>query len=102
MSAWTASLALLLLAAAAVELTARWWLRHRSAYYVFPPGLRIRMQPDPRISASIEPSVRFEVNGDGERGEGVPRPADGGLYRLLVAGGSQPEGYVLDQETSWP
>lgn len=101
MSAWILYLAVLPLAALAAELAARWWLRHRSAYYVFPPGLRIRMQPDPRISASIEPIVRFEVNRDGERGDEVPRAADP-LYRILVAGGSQPEGYVLDQHTSWP
>jgi lysophospholipase L1-like esterase len=47
--------------------------------------------------------VRFEINGDGERGDEVPHadPA-GGLYRILVAGGSQPEGFLLDQHTSWP
>ena len=101
MNAWMFSLALLLLAAFAVELGARWWLRHRSGYYVFPPGMRVRMQPDPKISASIEPTVRFEVNSDGERGAEVPRTT-GALYRVLVAGGSQPEGYVLDQDTSWP
>jgi lysophospholipase L1-like esterase len=31
----------------------------------------------------------------------VPRGRDG-LYRVLVAGGSQPEGYLLDQDSSWP
>ena len=25
-----------------------------------------------------------------------------GLYRVLVAGGSQPEGFLLDQDTAWP
>jgi lysophospholipase L1-like esterase len=41
------------------------------------------------------------VNRDGERGDEVPRQVDG-LYRVLVAGGSQPEGYLLNQEASWP
>ena len=27
------------------ELTARWWIRHRTGYFVFPPGLRIRHHP---------------------------------------------------------
>ena len=103
MSAWIFAAAAVLLVAVVAELAARWWLRHRSAYYVFPPGLRIRMQPDPKISAYLEPTVRFEINRDGERGDDVPRRrAAGTLYRVLVAGGSQPEGYVLDQDTSWP
>ena len=25
-----------------------------------------------------------------------------GLYRVLVGGGSQPEGFFLDQDTAWP
>jgi len=103
MSAWILASVLLLLVAVVSELAARGWLRHHSAYYVFPPGLRIRMQPDPKISAYLEPTVRFEVNSDGERGDDVPRGRLAGpLYRVLVAGGSQPEGYVLDQDTSWP
>src|SRR5438105_4816714 len=61
------------------------------------------MQPDPEISPHLEPTVRVEVNRDGERGEDLPRRRpDGAFYRVLVAGGSQPEGYLLDQDTSWP
>jgi lysophospholipase L1-like esterase len=90
-----------LLGAAVVELVARWWLRHRTHYYVLPPGLRLRLQPDPEIFPELERVVRFEVNSDGERGPDVPRPGPG-LCRMLVVGGSQPEGYLLDQETAWP
>jgi lysophospholipase L1-like esterase len=43
------------------------------------------------------------VNRDGERGDDPPRVAAGEtLYRVLVVGGSQPEGYLLDQDRSWP
>jgi lysophospholipase L1-like esterase len=90
-----------LLIAAVAELSARWWLRHRSRYYVFPPGLRIRVYPEPNIFPDLERETRFEVNSDGERGDELPRSTEG-LYRVLVGGGSQPEGFFLDQDTAWP
>lgn len=90
-----------LLGGTAVELAARWWIHRRSAYYVLPPGLRLRLEPDPDVLPQLEPVVRFDVNGEGERGDELPRSVDG-LCRMLVAGGSQPEGYLLDQHTSWP
>jgi lysophospholipase L1-like esterase len=92
-----------LLLAVALELVARWWLRHRGLYYVFPPGLRLHLRPDHDVFPQVEPLIRFEVNSEGERGDEVPRLRSGAsLYRVLVAGGSQPEGYFLDQATSWP
>ena len=87
--------------AAAIELAARWWLRHRTHYYVLPPGLRLRLRPDPAVFPQLESDVRFEVNRDGERGDEPPR-SGAGLCRILVLGGSQPEGYLLDQDTAWP
>src|SRR5437870_6998435 len=102
-SLWVLASVVLLLLAVAAELAARWWLRHRSLYYVFPPGLRLRLHPDPEVFPQLEPLVRFEVNRHGERGGEVPRVRSGArLYRALVAGGSQPEGYLLDQDSSWP
>jgi lysophospholipase L1-like esterase len=94
---------LLSLAVGVAELAARWWLRVESAYYVLPPGLRLRLQIDRDSFPELEPVVRFDVNSDGERGNEVPRLGPGeSLYRVLVVGGSQPEGYLLDQDTSWP
>jgi lysophospholipase L1-like esterase len=85
------------------EPAARWWLRHRSEYYVFPPGVRLRLHLDREVFPELEAVVRFDVNSDGERGSEVPRTRRGEtLYRVLVVGGSQPEGYLLDQDTSWP
>ena len=90
-------------AAVAVELGARSWIRRARAYYVFPPGQRLRLYIDREAFPELEPVVRFDVNGDGERGADVPALARGeSLYRVLVVGGSQPEGYLLDQDTSWP
>lgn len=97
---WAAgSTGVLLLLGVAVELAARWAIR-RSGYYVLPPGLRNHLAPDAEVFPNLERFVRFEVNREGERGDAVP--ACRGLYRILVAGGSQPEGYLLDQETNWP
>ena len=92
-----------LLAAVLAEGLARWWLRHRSSYYVFNPGLRLRLHPHPSLLSQLEPVIRFEVNREGERGPELPRRRrTERLYRILVAGGSQPEGYLLDQDTTWP
>ncbi|MCC7416177.1 MAG: hypothetical protein IT176_03475 [Acidobacteria bacterium] len=83
------------------ELAARRWIRRRRVYYVWPPGLRLRISPDRRVCSTFERTTRFEVNADGERGGALPRHCTG-LYRILVAGGSQAEGYLLDQDTAWP
>ena len=100
---WVLAPAGLLLPAVMAELLARWWLRHRSRYYVFPPGLRLLLRPDRAVFPQLEPSIRFEINREGERGGELPRLRRGEtLCRILVAGGSQPEGYMLDQDTSWP
>ena len=95
--------AVLLTLPVVAELAARWWLRFEGAYYVFPPGLRLLSYLDRDTFPELEPVVRFEVNRDGERGDDPPRVAAGEtLYRVLVVGGSQPEGYLLDQDRSWP
>jgi lysophospholipase L1-like esterase len=96
-----AAITVVLITAVAAELAARWWLRHRNQYYVCPPGQRNRAYPDPDVFPQLERVARFEVNSDGERGDEVPRSADG-LYRVLVGGGSMPEGFLLDQDTTWP
>ena len=100
--AWVAVTALLLLVALPLlEFGARWWIRHRSRYYVFLPGWRARLHLAGDVFPGFPPITRFEINGDGERGDEAPRLA-GGLYRVLVAGGSQPEGAFLDQDATWP
>jgi hypothetical protein len=87
--------------AIATELGARWWIRRRTGYYVLPPGLRLHIENDVETLPQLERYARFEVNSDGERGREAPRETVG-TYRILVGGGSQPEGYLLDQHTSWP
>ena len=90
-----------LLAAGAVELAARWLLRRDRKYYVWAPYYRREFDVDPRVCGNLPRHVRFYANSDGDRGEEAPR--DGGrVYRILVAGGSAPECYVLDHEDAWP
>ena len=85
----------------AAELGARWWLRRRSRYYVWPPGSRTGMRVDPVACPELEPVVRFDINAAGERGAELPE-RDDGVCRILVAGGSAVECFMLDQPTSWP
>jgi lysophospholipase L1-like esterase len=84
-----------------VEVSCRSWVRRRSHYYVWPPGTRLESRLDSEVFPQLEPRVRFEINADGERGADVPVDADR-LYRVLVAGGSAVECFMLDQPTSWP
>ena len=99
---WIAAIALALsLLAVATEVGVRRWLRRFGGYYVWSPGLRLHLHPDPEVFPGFERRARIEINADGERGDAVPR-ADGGLYRILVAGGSPVECALLDQPTSWP
>jgi hypothetical protein len=81
------------------ELATRWWMRRRTRYCVWSPGMRLDMRQD--LFPGLEARFRFEVNADGERGSDV-RGAGDGLYRILVAGGSSVECYALDQPTTWP
>lgn len=87
-------------AAAAAELAARWWIRHRTRHHVWAPGLRLDLRQATEVFPQVERQVRFEVNGDGERG-GPVRRDEPGLFRTLVAGGSAVECLALDQTTSW-
>ena len=85
----------------AAEVAARLWIRLRAAYYVWPPGLRLHLQPDPAVLPTLERTARLYVNSDGERGDEFPRRGRP-PYRVLVVGGSVPEGLFLDQDSTWP
>ena len=91
----------LLLLAAAFELAARQWIRRKGEYFVLPPGLRQQLMIDTETFPELEAEVRFDVNSDGERGDDLPSDTRG-LYRILVGGGSQSEGLLLDQHSYWP
>jgi lysophospholipase L1-like esterase len=86
---------------AASELAARAAWRAGRGYFVWRPRERTHMQLDRAALPSLEARVRFEINSEGERGDELPADRRG-LFRVLVAGGSAAEGYMLDQPSSWP
>jgi len=83
------------------EASCRRWIRRRSPYYVWPPGARIEIRPDPVSFPELDRRARFHVNADGERG-GEVADHEGGLYRIVTAGGSAVECFALDQPVTWP
>jgi lysophospholipase L1-like esterase len=97
----SAVLAGLVLMVLAVEAGCRAWIRWRSRYYVWPPRMREEMRLASEVFPELDPSVRFDINRDGERGNDVPRDREG-LFRVLATGGSAVECFALDQPKSWP
>jgi len=85
----------------AIELVSRWWLRQRSRYAVWPPHMRQEIRLARDVFPELEPTVRFDINSDGERGNEAPSDKHG-LYRVLATGGSAVECFALDQPSSWP
>ena len=83
------------------ELGSRLWIRRFSGFYVFLPGWKVDVRVDEATFPELERHARFEVNADGERGGDVRRGRPG-LYRVLVAGGSPAENFLIDQPVSWP
>jgi len=83
------------------ELVTRWWIRRRSRYCVWSPGMRLEVRQHAGLFPELERRVRFEINADGERGGEAPGD-DAGVFRVLTVGGSSVECYALDQPTSWP
>ena len=83
------------------ELFARRAVRGRGDYRVWTPHRRIEMRVDPEVLPGLEERVRFQVNRDGERGDETPDDWSD-TYRVLVAGGSAAECYLLDQRRAWP
>jgi hypothetical protein len=88
------------LAAVGAELIARGILR-RSKRYALVPHARSEFQLDLSELPQLEPLVRTAINAEGERGGELPS-RDRRTFRVLVAGGSAAECYMLDQEAAWP
>lgn len=82
------------------ELTARAWRRSKGDF-VWRPFERTLMHLDREALPNLPALVRFEINCDGERG-GKPPGSTESVWRVLVAGGSAAECYLLDQADSWP
>jgi len=79
------------------ELGARSWLRRGDRWYVHQPYSRRRFTIATDILPQLPGEARFEANADGERGGPVPTDP-GSVLRVLVAGGSAAECFLLDQD----
>ncbi len=91
----------LAVAGAAAELLARLGLARHGRVFVHHPYARRRSELSQDALPDMPPKVRFASNGDGERAGPVPADPEGTL-RVLVAGGSAAECFMLDQDTTWP
>ena len=69
--------------------------------FVHRPHARRRFLVSRDALPAMPSTVRFESNADGERAGPVPTDPEGTL-RVLVAGGSAAECYMLDQDVTWP
>jgi hypothetical protein len=83
------------------ELAARRWIRRQADYFVQLPGLQLQLNVDEETFPRLERVVRFSINRIGERSDDPPGSTTG-LYHVLYTGGSQPEGYMVDQESTSP
>lgn len=84
---------------ALAELAAR--LRYRRLpYRVFSPYTCQRLFLADGTHPGLHSPVHWEINELGERG-GPPLARRADVYRVLAAGGSAAEGYLLDQPVSW-
>jgi lysophospholipase L1-like esterase len=100
---WLGLAAVLPAAFVAAELSARRFLRRRCAAWVLEPYSMQVLELDRDTLPDLEPEVRIRVNRDGARGAPPPSPVAGErVLRVLVAGGSAAECYLLDQGTQWP
>jgi lysophospholipase L1-like esterase len=90
----------LVLATPVAEMIARIWLA-RGGYFPFVPYMRQRFQLDQEVLPDLPSPTRLEINSRGERGSEPPNQETDAL-RILVAGGSGAECYLLDQSHAWP
>lgn len=97
---WLYAAGILALLPIVAELATRAWLRARGGYFVLRPWSKVEMGIDRSILPQLEDRVRIEANRDGERGPEPPTQW-GDTYRVLVAGGSAAECYMLDQDSEW-
>src|SRR5262249_8352352 len=88
------------LSACLAEIAARIWIRWCGNYFVWTPHRRTHQVLDRPSLPTLPPLARFEVNGDGERGDPVPRRSED-CYRVVVLGASSTECRYLDQEDTW-
>ncbi|HYO17027.1 MAG TPA: SGNH/GDSL hydrolase family protein, partial [Thermoanaerobaculia bacterium] len=69
------------------------------SWFVWPPNLRYEFHPSPEIMPGVSGVSRFEINGQGLRGDDFAEDQE---VRLLALGGSTTECLYLDGTEAWP
>jgi hypothetical protein len=82
------------------EVLARRWVRRRVRHAVYQPHSHVIHRIDRATLPELTEQIELRVNADGERGE--PLEEYRNPFRILVAGGSSAECYLLDQTDQWP
>ncbi len=78
------------------ELATRAWIKARDRWYIHQPFSRRSFTIATDVLPQLPSEATFEANADGERGDPVPADPNQ-VLRVLVAGGSAAECYLLDQ-----
>ncbi|MFT5733319.1 MAG: lysophospholipase L1-like esterase [Planctomycetota bacterium] len=79
------------------ELAARAYIKARNRWYIHQPFSRRHFTLATDALPQLPAEARFEANADGERGDPVPAHPEK-VLRVLVAGGSAAECFLLDQD----
>jgi lysophospholipase L1-like esterase len=69
------------------------------SWFVWPPNLRYEFHPSPEVMPGVSGVSRFEINGQGLRGDDFGEDQE---VRLLALGGSTTECLYLDGAEAWP
>lgn len=69
------------------------------SWFVWPPNLRYEFHPLPEVMPGVSGVSRFEINGQGLRGDELAEDQE---VRLLALGGSTTECLYLDGAEAWP
>ena len=71
----------------------------QTRYYVWPPGTRKALHPDPKHMPGVSGNTHFTVNTQAIRGKELGPDTE---YRVLAIGGSTTECLYLDDPEAWP
>ncbi len=83
----------------ASELIARAWIKTRDRWYIHQPFARRHTTVATDVLPQLPEVANFEANADGERGGPVPSDPTK-VLRVVVAGGSAAECFLLDQDAT--
>lgn len=81
------------------EIVLRIVLPSQERFYLWPPNMKVTLQPDPELLSGISGAAHFYTNSLGVRGDEF---AEEQKYRILAVGGSTTECLYLDDTEAWP